>query len=409
MLTGCELRPRTRWALIAVTLPIIAIHFAAITHRRALHPGDFNVSREFGRRFFGGEYLYRGGLHFPYLPSAAMYFSPLAMMPAPVAFIVSYSLAIACLLLIFRMLHAMIRGQSPALESRGFLIAALALVLGIHYVIRDLDDGGPNIILLAIMVTGIYSVWNRREAIGAAWLGLAAAIKVTPGIFIPFFLWKRKWRAAIYTAAAAAFWIALPMVRMGPSGWWIHQREWAMSAVGFALGHNQAADYYYGAEHIQNQSLRAAILHLLEKNSASAPVARSASIAAAFALVAAFCWLTASRSIRPDDPALFEFSGLLVLVPLLSPITWVQHLVLTIPALYLIAAEEIGLRQLGRAASGAMAVFVALTLPLNREFVGVHRYRLLLDYHVHTLSVLIVLGVVMLRRPGGSRLPSPAG
>jgi alpha-1,2-mannosyltransferase len=407
MLTGCGLRPRTRWALIAVSLPIIAIHVAAVIHRRALHPGDFDVSREFGRRFLHAEYLYRGGLHFPYLPSAAMYFSPLAMMPAPIAFVISYCLAIACLPLIFMMLHAMIRGQSPMLESRGFLIAAAALLLGIHYLIRDLDDGGPNIILLAIIVTGSYCTWNRRESVGAVWLGLAAAIKATPGAFIPFFLLKRKWRAAIYTAAAAAFWIMLPMLRMGPSGWWNHQREWTITAVGFALGHNQAADYYYGSEHIQNQSLRAAVVHLLEKTSASAPMARSASIAAAVTLVAAFCWLMVSRSIGPYDPALLDFGGLLVLMLLLSPITWVQHMVLMIPALYLIAAEEIGIRQLGRVAAAAMLVFVALTLLLNREFIGAPRYHVLLDYHVHTLSMLIVLGVVMLlgvRR----RLSSPA-
>jgi hypothetical protein len=165
MLTGCGLRPPTRWALIAVSLPIIAIHFAAIIHRRALHPGDFDLSREFGRRFLHGEYLYRGGLHFPYLPSAAMYFSPLAMVPAPIAFVVSYCLAIACLPLIFMMLHAMIRGQSPMLESRGFLIAAAALLLGIHYVIRDLDEYN---------LARDHSRWNLldMESARVSWRGL---------------------------------------------------------------------------------------------------------------------------------------------------------------------------------------------------------------------------------------------
>jgi hypothetical protein len=134
-------------------------------------------------------------------------------------------------------------------------------------------------------------------------------------------------------------------------------------------------------------------------------MARSASIAAAFTLVAAICWLMVSRSIRPYDPVLPDFSGLLVLMLLLSPVTWVQHMVLMIPALYLIAAEEIAIRQLGRGASAAMLVFVALTLLLNREFIGVHRYHVLLDDHVHTLSMLIVLGVVMLRRPAAFDSP----
>jgi alpha-1,2-mannosyltransferase len=403
VLTAQDSQQRIRRALFALAFVLIAIDLAAVCMRRERHRGDFDVSREFGRRFLAGEYLYRGGLHFPYLPSAAMYFSPLAALPAAVAFVASYCLALVCLWLTFRMLHAMICSRSVRLEPQGLFIAAAAIVLGIHYLIRDLDDGGPNIILLAIIVAGIHAVWKGRAGIGATWLGIAIAIKVMPSVFVPYFAWKRNWRLAIYTAASAAFWIMLPMVRMGPSSWWLHLREWADSAIGFALGRNAAAEFYYGANTIQNQSLRAAIVHLMTKNPVTAPIAGATAVAAVAMLVLAFCRLVPRCRVRLDDPALpVESGGLLVMALLLSPITWVQHMVLMIPALYLIAAA-IGIKRLGRTAAGAMILFAVLTLLLNRTFAGAQGYRLFLDYHVHTLGMLIVLGVVMLRMPSALR------
>ncbi len=40
---------------------------------------DFDIHREVGRRFLAGEYLYANDLCYAYMPIAAMYFSPLAL------------------------------------------------------------------------------------------------------------------------------------------------------------------------------------------------------------------------------------------------------------------------------------------------------------------------------------------
>jgi len=70
-----------RRLLLLLCLGLVLLHWAVIAQRRSEHPGDFDVSREFGRRFLTGEDLYAGGLHYPYMPSAAMWFSPLAWIP----------------------------------------------------------------------------------------------------------------------------------------------------------------------------------------------------------------------------------------------------------------------------------------------------------------------------------------
>ena len=102
----------------------------------------------------------------------------------------------------------------------------------------------------------------------------------------------------------------------------------------------------------------------------------------------------------PDDPTwLLECSAVLILALLLSPVTWTQHLVLIIPALYLVMVEGQAIRPLGVLVSAGMWVYVVLALVLNREIVGKDLSLVLLSYHIHTLALLLVLAIILLRRP----------
>jgi hypothetical protein len=385
-----------RWYGAGAAL-FIAADLGAAMLRRQRYAGDFDISMEFGRRFAYRQHLYQGGLHFPYLPAAAMFFSPFSMLPRPLAFLLFYLAAIICLALVMRMLAAIVCRSPPALRERTWEIAAVTLVLAAHYIIRDLDDGGPNLILLALVTGGIYWAWAGRDLRAAGFLGAATAFKATAGIFIPFLIWKRRWRLAMYTAASTLVWLALPILRMGPADWWVHQREWIESAIGFAVGLNQAAAYYYGAGNSGNQSLRTAVIHLLDGRLGISP--RIAAIVAALILAAVFCWVTARPyAERMSTRWLRESSGLLLLAVLLAPIAWIQHLVVAIPALYLISADWFAGEDFGPCARASMAVYAVLALVLNRSVIGKARYQVLLEYHVQTLCMLLVLGVLMRRR-----------
>ncbi len=383
---------------------IIAIDLTAIAMRRARYSGDFDISMEFGRRFVAGEHLYRGGLHFPYLPAAAMFFAPFAMLPKPLAFALFYCMAIACLWLTMRMLAAMASDVHPNLRERTWPIAAATLILASHYIIRDLDDAGPNLVLLALAMAGIHYARAGRETAAAAYFGAAAAFKATAALFIPFLIWKRRFRLAIFTMIGTGLWIGLPALRMGGANWWAHQREWLRSAAGFAAGYNAAAAHYYGAGNVGNQALRAAVSYLLITRLRVGPgAAHTAGVAAAAALMGIFGALT----VRPYDRLrwLRESGGLLIVALLLSPIAWIQHLVLAIPAIYLISAGYFAGEHFGPLPAAAMTLYAVLALILNRAVLGKVRYETLLKYHAQTLCMLLVLAVLMLTREA-SALPA---
>jgi hypothetical protein len=113
---------------------------------------------------------------------------------------------------------------------------------------------------------------------------------------------------------------------------------------------------------------------------------------------------------NPDDPTwLLESSAVLILALLLSPVTWTQHLVLIIPALYLIATEARAGRALGWLVSAGMGAYVVLALVLNRDIVGKAWSLVLLSYHIHTLALLLVLAIILLRRPTADYLRGEIG
>jgi hypothetical protein len=281
-------------------------------------------------------------------------------------------------------------------------------------------DGGPNLILLAILVGGIYCAWRGRESLAGLWFGLAIALKMTPALFLPFMIWKRRWRLAAWTTVATLGWIALPAVFMGPANWWEHQNAWNQVALSVLL--DSQDQLREGNEvRVQNQALKPALRRYLEtyppghilrlNHPADRPILDlSPSLANRLAnlgllgLLAGFV-VWSRRPLRGyDDPAwLLESSGVLILVLLLSPLVWLQHVVFMLPAIYLIVAQDGAIRKLPRPAAVVIWLYIVLSLVLNRELLGLRNYLVLLSYHSHTLCMLLILGLLMALRPTVAR------
>jgi hypothetical protein len=248
------------------------------------------------------------------------------------------------------------------------------------------------------------------------WFGLATVLKAPVGLLLPFFLWKRKWKLAGMAVAATILWTVLPMAWMGHASWWSHQEEWTRTAFRSLLG-DPTPGVKASEQRVQNQSLKLVVTRYLSTYPSGHPLrlshpahisvldldAQAARWVATAVIVCLFlvcAWLMRKRYRGPDDPAwLLEGSAVLILALLMSPVTWAQHVVLVIPALYLIAAEGCAFRRLGAAASAAVCAYAVPALVLNREVLGKDLNVLFLSYGMHTLALLLILAVVLLRRP----------
>lgn len=176
---------------------------------------DIDVYRAGARAFLEGDNLYTrsyevGGITLPftYPPLAAILFIPVALVPYPVA-LVGWTLASAVLL--WWCLVIVLRHAVPAVNHRVIATWILPLALLAEPVRETLGFGQINIILMALVLADTLTrrPWLPRGVL----IGLAAAIKLTPAVFILVFLVRRQWRdAAVTFLSGVGFTLAAALV-----------------------------------------------------------------------------------------------------------------------------------------------------------------------------------------------------
>ncbi len=206
-----------------------------------------------------------------------------------------------------------IAGRPPGLARAAGALAIAAVSLWLEPVAMTLFFGQVNLVLLALVV-GDLALPDRARGKGIG-IGLAAAVKLTPLIFIAYLLVTRRVRAAAVSALTFA----------------------ATIGLGFALLPHASAVFWGGQFeqpgsapfHLLNQSLYGAILRLTHDGHQ----AHAYWLAAALAIALVGLGTSAVASRRGH-----ELLGLVTCAAtglLVSPVSWSHHYVYVIPALAL--------------------------------------------------------------------------
>ena len=178
-------------------------------------------------------------LHFTYPPFALVALSPLTWAPFGVTQVVLWVLSVSALALAVYVVCR--RGgwtSGRALVARSIGWASLATIL-LEPVRTTLDYGQINTLLLGLVVVDLLVMPKRHSG----WLvGLAAAVKVTPLIFVAMPLLERDWKAVARSLGALAAttgltWLFWPNATRT---YWAHDL-WAAKRVGrIAYAGNQS-------------------------------------------------------------------------------------------------------------------------------------------------------------------------
>lgn len=402
-----------RRGMIAIAVLVVLVEF--VIHLMRPH-GDFLLHWEFGRRLRMGQDLYAEGMHNPYPPVWAVPHVLLSLLPLNVAKASFLLVGAAALVGLVWMLHDLTRRLIPLREGRHFWVVVATLIVGSRFILRDFDDGGQNLVLLALCWLGVWLVSRERPWSGGVFLGLAVALKCTSGIFIGYYLLKRQWKMAASAVVWTVMFSLTPVFWMGPAGLARHLESWA-GFVRRGLDQPDPSVGVLGPETLQNMSLRPSLarflLHLppehpgrhphswsLDFFDLSRPTVRLIITGILLASLLATVWLCRGRLEGGESlTLLWEAAITSVLMLLYSPITWGQHCVAAVPALYLlirlIATEGNAIRPAG----AFLAAFAFLTVGLNRVFVGKDFSLLLGSYHVLTFALVGLVVTLFLTRP----------
>jgi hypothetical protein len=415
--------PRLR---AAVAIALLAIAAATmITFHRKLADGKtaFVRWRPQILALMAGEDVYTvRGEPYPNPPLMAVLLYPLAALPVEAGSWLLFALKMLLAALAVAFALDAVAPRGPPLAAP-WAIAAIAVSL--RPILSDLQHGNVNILILFTVMAGLRALQRERDVSAGLWVALATALKITPGLLVVYFAWKRWWRAC------AAFGIGTVALTLLP---------------GFALGFERLADlllaYYTAMLHPfvadaaviateeSNQSL-GAVLHryltdapaieidsryvgfnLVSLDLASAEwIVRATSLA----LLAALALVCRAPGHTRDLRIASEYALVLIAMLVISPRSWKHHyVVMALPYACVLAwAVRPGWRDCRRRLFGAIAASQLLVVSTSRDVAKLawfaddaHKWAQGLGFYLlSALVVLVALAAVLVaagRRGSGA-------
>jgi alpha-1,2-mannosyltransferase len=352
MVPSPPLTTRTaRWALLAgvVTLLSSIVLFLIV---RPLNHGvfeypDFTVYRHAGGRLLDGRLLYTTDpktLPFTYPPFAAVVSVIFALVPAKAAGFAWFVINIAVLVLVVRIVFRPALARVPQGARLPVLLVLSAAMFWVRPMNDTLDWGQINLFLLAlVLVDGLGLTRLPRGLL----VGVAAAIKLVPGIFVLYFAVTRQWKATA-TAVASTIGCILISQMIAPTSSW---QYWTRTL----FESNRIGDSRY----YSNQSL----LGMVQRT-----VPGDWTAAVWFGVMAVVLVLGFRRVWRAyesgDVLAALAITGLIGC--LCSPISWFHHFVWVLPVLGVLVDDGRDRRRV------VLAAVVALLVTTHLPYIGIH-------------------------------------
>lgn len=274
---------------------------------------------------------------FTYPPFFAWAFMPLTFLPWTVQKLLWFAVSLAALAMVVRLVA---RCVAPALPSSGqglggrgqnlvttdhrpratdhhvpvWIFWGLVLVLVGRYVRAGFEMQSHDILVILLVTLSASAGCRGQEARAGLWAGLAAACKATPLLFVPVFLWQRRFKAAAVLCVTAVAATMVPDVA-APSR---DGRLWAVAWYHTCLRQIRPGDTAqshggWPKWNKLNQSLAGTLYRLSELPDAasgdvgmdarlwapSPPVRVAAILAMQLAVLALLAWGTWPRSASP--------------------------------------------------------------------------------------------------------------
>lgn len=157
--------------------------------------------------------------NYPNPPIMALILLPLCRLEPMTGALIWYFLKVAMALLslfwIFRMIETPDR---PFPEWA----KVLTVLLSMRPIMGDLSHGNVNLFILFLVVAALYAYCQGKDLLGGVILALAISCKVTPALFVFYFVWKCEWKMLAGCALGLGlFLFVIPGLYLGQT-WNIH-------------------------------------------------------------------------------------------------------------------------------------------------------------------------------------------
>lgn len=286
-------------------------------------------------------------LGFTYPPFAALLMYPMVWLPLKLVVVLAWLASAVCVVVTSAWL------LGPVAARHGWpgwflLCVGVPLITTLEPIRENTTFGQINMYLAILVLADLLFALPRGSRWAGFGVGLATAIKLTPGIFILYLLVTRRFRAAAVAAGTAAGATLLAAAISPHESWTYWDRTlWQTNRIGHLYLN-------------QNQSLMGMLSRITRPHEASGVVwLLLAVIVAGYGL-----WRAGRAAAAGDQLTGVTLTGLVG--SLISPVSWQHHLYWFVPALVILvdvaAAPEVSRRRWYAWAAGIIWFTVTFSL-----------------------------------------------
>jgi hypothetical protein len=282
---------------------------------------------------------------FPYPPAFALFMTPFVPLSPMWRNIVWYLISITATVGSYVIAEKLARRLFPGDWSEHELawLRIVGVLLSVKFALNVLEWQAYDTVVLFIILASLWALANGRELAAGGGLALAAALKATPLIFLPYLVLRRRVAAAIVFTAVLVLLSFAPdilfFMQGKPSAFletWFREvaaagffNDPATAKTGFLSGWMDA--------HPSNQSLRGAVTRIMYPTALREYAEKVIYLADALCVLAIGAVI--AKSPRDAGGVAIDGSLLLIAILMLSPMTSRYHyVVLLLPYMVLAAA-----------------------------------------------------------------------
>ena len=162
----------------------------------------------------------------PNMPFTVMLLSPLAYMPMSAHLLTFNIIKVAVIVLSCLMAASVVSHDGRRLPD---WVLGLGLLWSLQFIVGDIRHGNTNCFVLGGVVFHLWLYRRGRDYLAGIPLAAAICLKLTPLLFIAYWLYQRNWKLAVGTVAWTVVMVAIiPMIALGPeryveyTGSWLH-------------------------------------------------------------------------------------------------------------------------------------------------------------------------------------------
>ena len=332
---------------------------------------------------------------FSYPPAFAFLMTPFAAMPMGprivVWYLVSMAATVGCFWICEKLVLQLLPGRWSQVELAWLRI--VTVIVSLKFVLAVFEYQAYDTLAAFFVFLGLWAIVQNRGFVPGAMLALAAAIKATPLVFLPYLVVKRRYvAAAIFIAMFIGLWL-LPDAYSALKGVYPHYTEnWLRQIVTPAITHEQTDASFWktwmGAN-ILNHSFRGTVARMVMGTSLE--VHGQKILYTLCAVYVAIVGLLMLRSAKRDDFVAVDGSILVISMLMLSPMTSRYHYILLVLPYMTVIGLAIRDRSLRVPAIVTMTIAFIMGTATSNDLAGHFLTEWSYQHNFLVLSALVLL------------------